>query len=464
MKDAAYQKFLEKYPVFAETHTLDELRATEYFRLDEQDHIYLDYTGGSLYSASQVRNHGDLLLKNVFGNPHSTNPTSLAATELVEKTRQHVLDFFNASPEEYVVIFTPNASGALKLVGESYPFQTGDYYLLTVDNHNSVLGIREFDRGRGAHTAYIPIKAPEMEANEDKANELLELADPEGNNLMAYPAQSNFSGVQYPLNWIEKAQVKGWDVLLDAAAFVPTNQLDLSQYHPDFVPISFYKMFGYPTGIGALLIRKDALAKLKRPWFAGGTIVAASVRTEQYFLAQGAEGFEDGTLNYLMLPAIDIGLSHLESIRMEIIHSRVECLVGWLIDELTTLKHSNGQPSVSLYGPRDTKKRGATIAFNLFDREGKEIDYMRVEQEANKKNISLRTGCFCNPGTGEVIFGLSKDEITTCFTHASTYSSTADFRHCFEEKRVGAIRVSLGLVSNFNDVYYFVEFIKNFLK
>jgi molybdenum cofactor sulfurtransferase len=93
-----------------------------------------------------------------------------------------------------------------------------------------------------------------------------------GHNLFAYPAQSNFSGVQHPLQWIGQAQERGWDVLLDAAAFVPTNRLDLSQCKPDFVCLSFCKMFGYPTGIGCLLARLESLAKLHRPWFSGGTI------------------------------------------------------------------------------------------------------------------------------------------------------------------------------------------------
>jgi selenocysteine lyase/cysteine desulfurase len=57
--------------------------------------------------------------------------------------------------------------------------------------------------------------------------------------------------VQHPLEWIEQAHNQGWDVLLDAAAYVPTSQLDLIKVKPDFVPISFYKMFGYPTGLGA---------------------------------------------------------------------------------------------------------------------------------------------------------------------------------------------------------------------
>ena len=74
----------------------------------------------------------------------------MAMTQLVEHARAFVLEFFNASPDEYTVIFTPNASGALKLVGEAYPFAPGDQYLLTFDNHNSVNGIREFARARGA--------------------------------------------------------------------------------------------------------------------------------------------------------------------------------------------------------------------------------------------------------------------------------------------------------------------------
>ena len=97
-----------------------------------------------------------LLETGVFGNPHSVNPTSAASTELVERARAAVLEFFSASPEEYVAIFTPNATGALRLVGEAYPFHPGDRFLLTFDNHNSVNGIREFARARGAETTYVP--------------------------------------------------------------------------------------------------------------------------------------------------------------------------------------------------------------------------------------------------------------------------------------------------------------------
>ncbi len=147
----AYEQFLHSHPGYQATTSLDDLRAREYARLDAGKHIYLDYTGGSLYALSQLQAHHDLLAANVFGNPHSSNPTSLAMTHLIEQARASILRYFHADPQEYLAIFTQNASHALKLAGESYPFAAGDYYALTFDNHNSVNGIREFARARRDH-------------------------------------------------------------------------------------------------------------------------------------------------------------------------------------------------------------------------------------------------------------------------------------------------------------------------
>ena len=91
-------------------------------------------------------------------------------------------------------------------------------------------------------------------------------------------------------------------------------------------------MFGYPTGMGCLLARKAALEKLVRPWYAGGTITISSVQGDGHYLVPGEAGFEDGTVNYLNIPAVEIGLQHLASIGLDVIHERVMCLTGWLIE------------------------------------------------------------------------------------------------------------------------------------
>jgi molybdenum cofactor sulfurtransferase len=230
--EAAEASFRRAHPAYADTALLGRLRQSDFARLDAGGHVYLDYTGAGLYADSQLSEHLELLRSNVFGNPHSLNPTSAAMTELVEEARAAVLGFFHADPEEYVAIFTPNATGALRLVGEAYPFQPGDRFLLTFDNHNSVNGIREFARARGAETTYVPSVAPDLRVDEQVLARYLSEVSGEHHNLFAYPAQSNFSGVQHPLEWIERAHDHGWDVLLDAAAFVPTNGLDLSRWRP----------------------------------------------------------------------------------------------------------------------------------------------------------------------------------------------------------------------------------------
>src|SRR5512146_931232 len=112
-----FAAFLKTYPAYRDTQAIDDLRRAQYARLDAGEHIYLDYTGGGLYAESQLAQHQALLREHVFGNPHSSNPTSQAATRFVEGARQYVLKFFNADPHEYDLIFTNNASGALKLVG-----------------------------------------------------------------------------------------------------------------------------------------------------------------------------------------------------------------------------------------------------------------------------------------------------------------------------------------------------------
>ena len=452
----------EKYRV---TANIDALRAAEYARLDAQKHVYLDYTGGGLYAESQLRAHMDILRTHVFGNPHSSNPTSQAMTDLVEHTRRFILEFFNADPNEYCAIFTQNASGALKLVGEAYPFAPHDRYLLTFDNHNSVNGIREFARHKGAHVTYIPVMLPDMRVDTDALLEELERPHPNGHNLFAFPAQSNFSGVQHPLEFIEWAHERGWDVLLDAAAFTPTNRLDLSKHKPEFVSQSFYKIFGYPTGVGALIAKRAALKKLQRPWFAGGTITVASVQGDKYYLNEGEAAFEDGTLNYLTIPAIEIGLKHIQSVGYDTIHERVMLLAEYLLDELNAMKHANGATLARVYGPLDTHMRGATITLNFYDAHGKAMDHRDIERRANAQNISLRTGCFCNPGGGEIALGITGTELSQCFRqpgHESRFTID-DFRMCIDGKSSGAVRVSLGLVSNEKDVERFLGFVKGLL-
>ena len=429
------------------------LRRTEFARLDERDEVYLDYTGSALYMESHVRWHAELLRDGVFGNPHAESGTSLAATHWADAARAAVLALLDADPTQYEVVFTPNATGAAKLVGEGYPFRRGSRLVLTADNHNSILGIRQFARAAGAAVSYIPLRNDLRLAG----GGVVPGHVPAEPSLLAFPAQSNFSGVRHPLGLAREAQHLGYRVLLDAAAFVPSSALSLRQIPADYVILSLYKVLGYPTGVGALVVRRDALASLRRPWFAGGTVEFASVQNSIHLLRSGVAGFEDGTINFLALSALPWGLQYLSRLGMTRVSSHVQQLTSALLSGLTALRHRNGRPLAVIYGPPTDDHRGGTVAFNLRDGRGRWIPHGLVEQRAAHARISLRSGCFCNPGVAEAAFGFDARRAALCVDGARTASETSEFSiarfgRCMGDVPVGAVRASIGLATNARDI------------
>ncbi len=453
-------QYLDNYPDLMTPGQFDVLRQMEYERLDAENHVYLDFTGGNLYAVSQVRRHMQFLSNKVLGNPHSINPTSLAATQFVENARKAVLDFFNA--RDYICIFTANASAALHIVGECYPFTNESHLLLLSDNHNSVNGIREYCKRKGGRYSYCLVDHNnEMRIHDEQLRHELASHPATDTRLFAYPAQSNVTGVKHDLQWIERAHAAGWDVLLDAAAFVPTDILDLSQVKPDFVSVSFYKIFGYPTGLGCLLVHKDSFDRLVKPAFAGGTITLVSVGAKRHFLMPGHERFENGTVNYLSIPAVEIGLDYINAVGLKYIRNRVIMLASLLLEELTALEHRTGKALVRIIGPVNAVQRGGTIAMNFYNEQGEEYPFQRIEQEANRWNISLRTGCFCNPGIDELAHNIGADELRRYFN--STDQGDYYDAIAFLGKLRGSVRISVGFITNVQDITRFIAFARSFL-
>jgi selenocysteine lyase/cysteine desulfurase len=393
--------------------TFDELRRREFSRLDEQGHTYADYTGSALYGASQIRAHHQLMAEGIFGNPHSSG----LSVETIDRVRDIVLQFFDVDASTHDVIFTANTTAAIKLVAESYPFDAQHGLALTIDNHNSVNGIREYARRAGAPVRYVNFKPPASQG------------------LFAFPAQSNFSGKLYPLSLVDEAHEEGLDVLVDIAAYVPSHALSLRECRADFAALSFYKLFGYPTGLGALIARREALAKLRRPWFSGGTVLYASVGADRHRLRPAHEAFEDGTPNFLGIAALPAGFALLNEIGMARITAHVDRLTGMFAEGIA--------PFAKMYG---------RTTFNI---EG--VPYWDVEERAQLENISLRGGCFCNPGASELAFGL--DRIGECLDTLGHDFTVQRFAAC-TGRTVGAVRVSFGIANNEKDVARVVDLVE----
>jgi selenocysteine lyase/cysteine desulfurase len=415
--------------------TLDGLRRREFARLDRQGIAYLDYTGAALAPASLIRRDGRRLLGTVRGNPHAESGPARESTRALERARDMTLRFVNASPREYDVVFTANASAAIRLVADTFPFERSGHLVLTADNHNSVNGLAGVAWRAGTPVTVAPLDG-ELRADPDHWMALVRAA-----SLFAYPAQSNFSGVRHPLTWVREAQARGYHVLLDAASFLASARLDLDAVAPDFVALSFYKIFGYPTGVGALVVRRDALSRLCRAYFAGGTVDAVSLPHRIVQRKASAAAFEDGTANYLAMDAVADGLAWFDDVGRGEIADHIAAMTASLLDVL------RGAGAI-VYGPRTVDARGGTVAFNLVDRDGV-IPYEIVEESARRTGVALRGGCFCNPGAAAAAFGFDGVALQRCLRGRF---SPERFRQCMPGKAVGALRASVGLATNAEDL------------
>ncbi|KAJ7099329.1 PLP-dependent transferase [Mycena belliarum] len=462
---AAYQEFLSTFPEYRLTWIIDTLRRSDYGRLEATRETYVDYMGGAIYPESLIRVHTEFLNNSVLGNTHSVSNSSKLSLRCADDARTAVLSFFRASSTDYAVIFTANATGALKLVGESYPFRGGGSYVLSSDSHNSVHGIREYASYRGARVCYIP-PTPTGGFEPSKAKNLLLRNRPHAGDsapcLFALTGQSNISNTKNSLSIIEYATSLGYHTLLDAAALAPTSTIYLSDCPVDAMAVSFYKMFGFPTGVGALVVKKSFLKQLKRPWFAGGNVDVVQVPGTIVTLSHELhEQFEDGTINYLTLPAVTDGLRFL-SAYLPFLPLRLSCLMHYLVSALEKVRHdTNGAPAVRILSAKPSRRlksvgdqsdTGSIISLIFISPSGDRIPNSFVEYSASKLSISLRTGCMCNPGGASALLGI-EDDMQRLYDGVTL----KDFERVVGYE-LGVVRVSLGLASNFQDAWTVVRF------
>ena len=165
-------------------------------------------------------------------------------------------------------------------------------------------------------------------------------------------------------------------------------------------------------------------------------------------------------MNFLSIPDVTTGLDWISGIGIDVIHQRVSMLTGWLLDCLGRLRHDTGAPMIRLYGPSSVDSRGGTIALNFLDTGGRVVDERAVARDASAAGISLRTGCFCNPGAGEQALGLTRDKLRARRLRLvlADMATLDDFLTLAGLPTRGAVRVSLGVASTLADVEAFLDF------
>jgi len=485
----------------------------------------LDHAGATVYSTQQLRLCVNDLTTHLYANPHSLSPASERTTDIVDQVRETILRFFNTSSRTYSVIFTSGSTAALKLVGETFPWTKDSQFIYTVDNHTSVLGIREYARKAGAVYTTVDNEFNIMYSSRGSAPTQSNTSSTKRKtyHLFAFPAESNFSGRKFNLQWIHRYHQHGdtrrrlaakcacslngsvgvksslrththterkcdniptpistgtsscYMVLVDASKFAATSHLDLSKYPADFVTLSFYKMFGYPTGIGALLVRNDAATVLQKTFFGGGTIQAAVSSGSFRSLRKGvSERFEDGTVSFLSIASLRYGFQILNRLTMKSIQNHVSALTHHLYLRMRSLRYSNGQHLCTMYSDylntyssetgdsspslsSFSENQGSVLSFNLHYASGKFIGYSDVAKLAASASIHLRTGCFCNPGACQVHLKLSNKEVKENLEQGHV---CWDGKDIMNGKPTGCVRISVGYMTIFQDIQIWLKFLR----
>uniref|UniRef100_A0A7S4K1H8 Aminotransferase class V domain-containing protein n=1 Tax=Paramoeba aestuarina TaxID=180227 RepID=A0A7S4K1H8_9EUKA len=419
---------------------------------------YFDFTGSGLFTQTQIQKVSHMLATKLYGNAHPPSPCARATEELIEEARELILDWLFVEQEkrdDYSVVFTDGATEALRTVGEHFPWTKESTITYSILNHNSALGIREYAR---IHNATIKPFRHEIEEIPMPTNK-------SANNLLVFPAECNFSGKKIPLSLIEEGHRKGYRVMLDSAAYVPTNPLDIVKSGADYACTSFYKVFGYPTGLGALIAKKSSTTDFQKTYFGGGTVKTSFADPPVAFLYQNfEERYEDGTRNFLAIASLKFGFEELEKQGgMQQISEKVWKTTEILYEKLTSLTHPNGRKKVEIYGSHEKgpEYQGGVITFNLLKPDGSYLHFVDAEQQIESDGIvQLRTGCMCNPGACYELTGVN---VKLLLEHAERNEHI-----CVPESRreiggvpVGAIRASLGWATTLEDVDILVERIGN---
>ncbi|KAK6334526.1 hypothetical protein TWF730_003740 [Orbilia blumenaviensis] len=440
---------------------IEEIRRNEYGYLN--DVTYLDHAGCTLYPSSLMHRYAQDLTSNLFGNPHSASPSSMLSSTRVETVRSRVLKFFNASPDHFDLVFVANATAAIKVVMEGFrELEEGYWYGYHRDSHTSLVGVREHSKASRCFQNDGQVEdwiSAQSTAEEDSTTK-----------LFAYPAQSNMNGRRSPLKWCGQIRKnkRNTYTLLDAAAYLTTGCLDLSNHQeaPDFVCMSFYKIFGFPD-LGGLIVRKDAADVLtKRKYFGGGTVkmvmsIGASWHSKR---EEVHESLEDGTLPFHNI----VALGHAMDVYTELyggpkqVSAHASGLAKVAYERLSSLRHSNGAPVCEIYKDErasygDSTTQGPTVAFNIRRSDGSWIGKSKVEAAAIRNNIHIRSGGVCNPGGVASVLQWDAVGMKKNFDAGLTCGDKHDL---MAGKPTGIVRISLGAMSNMNDVERFVAFVE----
>lgn len=470
-----------------------------------------------------------------FSHDEKINETQIGAEE--EEEMEH--DYHPG----YDVIFTSGTTHALQIVAQHFDWDNVGGGAAGADDSGGDILIRtDHNDGRGkksvlvyphnSHTSVIGMREPAMQSGacfrceqmDNLANARPKDFDAWGNgdffdtddtlatttttndttavkHLLVFPLECNFGGTKSDARSIIKnaraaTKTGTWYTLLDIAKAASTEKICLRKLDPDFACVSFYKIFGAPTGIGALLVKRSSKGSLlnsstrmfheiggkgKRQYFGGGSVDI--VLPGRDFVRPRLSPFSldslvHGTVNFRSILSLRSCFQEMEQIGgLEEVSKHTRSLVLECVLRLQKLRHYNDRPMVEFYGPWSNYRKdhdtmdvscvsfqGSSIAFNVLRSDGTYVGYNEVSKLAAlyKTPIQFRTGCFCNPGACHEALNIDEDDAEDYYRKSGKVCG--DHLDVIDGMPTGAVRISIGKDSIWEDIDVAVRFLEGTFK
>lgn len=482
-------------PNYLNTVLADSIRAQHYYHLNLSNHVCLDYVGHGLFSYSQRQRRitptAETASSSAAVEEEAAPPpffdfayTSVSFTsyllyggrdsEFEAAVKSRILKYMNLLEDDYSLVFTANQSSAFKLLADSYPFHSHQNLLTVYDYDNEAAQLMiDAARKRGGRPQSAVFSWPSFRVNSRKLRKIVvSKKKHRKRGLFAFPLQSRMTGSRYSYQWMNLARDNGWHVLLDASSLAAKEMetLGLSLFQPDFLICSFFKIFGdNPSGFCCLFVKKSSVSVLNQSPTSMGIInlVPATDRIKNSAIDEAEiveldQNLESIQLNHNKCDANDAvelefrGLDDADTLGLILISSRLRYLINWLVNALLSLRHphsGNGLPLIMLYGPRVRLDRGPALAFNVYDWKGERVEPILVQKLADRNHISLSIGFLKN-----IRFSESFEEDKEKLLQKKKKKKKSK-----QDCGVGVVSASLGMLSNFEDVYRIWAFISRFL-
>lgn len=457
---------------------VERVRKDEFSHL--QDACYLDHAASPPFPRSLPHALATHLNTTLLSNPHSQSPSSTSTSNAIAASRRLVLGrLFGVTPEDgWDVVFTSGTTAGLKLVGESIDWRDGSF-VYPVESHTSLIGIRDLALRSGGRV--IPVSNTKQLPSHLKST-----------TLIALPLQCNATGQRHlqtlrklcaaPLSTTQQPRPL---ILVDAASYLsPSQTFPLFEFPyasaPDLVACSLYKILGYPTGLGCLIVKRSSWSRLTSKTYHGGGTLDSYTPTMVWKQPRKnpIEAFEDGTSNYHSIVGLGTAFEVWDGVfgvDMDMRRSWVEGLTRKLFKGMMGLKHGNGKEVVRIYTNSksfqqwsDTSSssanenkdedgstepdQGPILLFNLLTPTSNLIPTPEISRLASILNIHLRSGQHCNPGVIIQQVGVSEDQVVRTWEEGGGCVGEED----------GGVRLSLGVSTTEGDVDRFLEVLKRF--